>query len=202
MIHSTLEPTIEQQLQQVELVNKEYPIRNLRWVFMHLEQITPGQIERMKKMGMYLGVHPRATIMGGIFNRVHGERSYHEPPLKTIQDSGITWGLGTDTFEVNQYRPFTTLYWAATGKMVGGMVVNKEPISREDALVAHTRKNAYFIFREDDLGSIQPGKLADLVVIDRDYLTIPADQIKDIKPVMTMVGGKVVYDAANETATR
>lgn len=202
MIHSTLEPTIEQQLQQIELVNKEYPVRNLRWVLMHVEQITAGQIERMKKMGMYLAVHPRATIMGRIFNRVHGERSYHEPPLKTIQDSGITWGLGTDTFEVNQYRPFTTLYWAVTGKMVGGMIVNKEPIGREDALIAHTRKNAYFIFREDELGSIQPGKLADLVAIDRDYLTIPADQIKDIKPVLTMVGGRVVYDAANETATR
>ena len=49
--------------------------------------------------------------------------------------------------------------------------------------------------REGDLGSIQPGKLADLVVLDRDYLTVPADQIKDIKPVTTIVGGKVVYDA-------
>ena len=62
-------------------------------------------------------------------------------------------------------------------------------------MIAHTRKNAYFVFQENNLGSIQPGKLADLVVLDRDYLTIPADQIKDIKPVMTMVGGRVVYDA-------
>jgi predicted amidohydrolase YtcJ len=56
--------------------------------------------------------------------------------------------------------------------------------------------------RENDLGSIQPGKLADLVVMDRDYLTIPADQIKDIKPVITMVGGKVAYDAKVTTATK
>ena len=60
------------------------------------------------------------------------------------------------------------------------------------------------IFRENDLGSIQNGRLADLVVTDRDYLTVPADQIKDIKPVMTMVGGRVVWDAAidDPTATR
>lgn len=195
-IHSTLENTIEQQLAQVEIINKEFPIRHLRWAFKHMEQVTPSQIERMKKMGMGIGVHPRATIMGGIFNRVHGDRSYHEPPLKTIQDSGIQWGFGTDAFEVNQYRPFTTLWWAVTGKMVGGMVVNREPISREDALIAYTRKNAYFIFRENDLGSIQPGKLADMVVLSRDYLTVPADQIKDIRSVMTIVGGKVVFDAA------
>jgi predicted amidohydrolase YtcJ len=194
-IHTTLENTVEGQLQQVEAINKEFPIRHLRWAFKHMEQVTPGQIERMRAMGMGIGVHPRATIMGAIFNRVHGERSFHEPPLRTIQDSGIQWGFGTDAFEVNQFRPFTTLYWAVTGKMVGGLVVNREPIGREDALIAHTRKNAYFIFRENDLGSIQPGKLADMVVLNRDYLTVPADEIKDIKSVMTIVGGKTVFEA-------
>jgi predicted amidohydrolase YtcJ len=77
------------------------------------------------------------------------------------------------------------------------MKVIRQPVSREDALIAHTRKNAYFIFRENDLGSIQPGKLADLVVLDRDYLTIPPDQIKDITPVLTMVGGRVVYEGTS-----
>ena len=58
------------------------------------------------------------------------------------------------------------------------------------------------MFQEDNLGAIQPGKLADLVVLDRDYLTIPADQIKDIKPVMTIVGGRMVYDAGSPSPTR
>jgi predicted amidohydrolase YtcJ len=137
--------------------------------------------------------------MGAIFHRVHGESADNTPPFKTIQDSGIKWGLGTDAFEVNQYRPFTTLGFAVTGKMVGGTVVKKQTISREDALIAHTRNNAFFVFQEDNLGSIAPGKLADLVVLDRDYLTIPADQIKDIKSVLTMVGGKVTWDAAAPT---
>ena len=82
--------------------------------------------------------------------------------------------------------------------MAGGMKVNRQTISREDALIAHTRKNAFFVFQEDNLGSIQPGKLADLVVLDRDYLTIPADQIKDIKPVMTMVGGRIAYEEPSD----
>ena len=124
-----------------------------------------------------------------------GDGAYDMPPLATIQNSGIMWGFGTDGTAANQYLPFTTLYFAVTGKMPGGMKVIRQTISREDALIAHTRKNAFLVFQENNLGSIQPGKLADLVVLDRDYLTIPADQIKDIKPVMTMVGGRVVYDA-------
>ena len=199
-MHATLEGTIDGFLDQIEQINKEYPIRNLRWSFIHIEQLTPAQIERMKKLGMYAAVNTRSSIMGAIFHRVHGDRSYEMAALKTIQDSGIMWGLGTDTFEVNQYRPFTTLWFAVTGKMVGGTVVNHQPINREDALIAHTRHNAFFVFQEDNLGSIQPGKLADLVALDRDYLTVPADQIKDIKPVLTMVGGKIVYDAGAQTS--
>ena len=69
----------------------------------------------------------------------------------------------------------------------------RQPISREDALIAHTRRNAFLVFQENNLGSIQAGRLADLVVLDRDYLTIPADQIKDIKADVTIVGGKVIF---------
>ena len=194
--HATLIDSIDGFLDQIEAIDKDIPVRNLRWALIHLDQLTPVQMERMKKLGMYAGVQPRSTIMGGIFHRVHGMSADHTPPFKAVQDSGIMWGLGTDAFEVNQYRPFTTLGFAVTGKMVGGTVVNTQTISREDALIAHTRSNAYFLFQEDNLGSIAPGKLADLVVLDRDYLTIPADQIKDIQPVLTMVGGKIGWDAA------
>ena len=95
------------------------------------------------------------------------------------------------------------LWWAVIGRMLGGAQVlsPSQTIDREDALIAHTRKNAYFVFQENNVGSIQPGKLADLVVLDRDYLTIPAEQIKVIRPVLTMVGGKIVYDAAASPTT-
>jgi hypothetical protein len=125
------------------------------------------------------------------------------PPLREIEESGIMWGFGTDAFEVNQFRPFQVMFFAVTGKMVGGTVVNTHTISREAALIAYTRSNAYLAFRETDLGSIQNGRFADLVVTDKDYLTVPAEQIKDIKSVLTMVGGRIVYDAsAPTTATK
>ena len=205
MIHTTQEWTIEEQLKQVEAFAGEVPVRGKRWAFMHMEQVTPNQLERLRKLGMWVAIHPRGVIAGAAFVRRFGERGYAMPNLKSVQDSGVHWGFGTDAFEVNQYRPFNTIGWAVTGKLLGaanGKVVMKYPISREDALVAHTRNNAYFMNRENDLGSIAAGKLADMFIADRDYLTVPADDIRLIKSVMTIVGGRVVYDAAAENATR
>ena len=88
-----------------------------------------------------------------------------------------------------------TLWFAVTGKMLGGKVVNHQTITREEALIAHTRSNAYLLFMEKELGTLEAGKLADLVVLDRDYMTVPLDDILNIKPVMTMTGGKIVYEA-------
>jgi predicted amidohydrolase YtcJ len=195
-VHTNFEETIDAFLDQIEIVNKEYPVRNLRWALAHLNQPTAAQLERMKTLGLYAAVHPWAVINGGINVRQFGDAAYDMAPLATIQRSGITWGLGSDGSRANQILPFHTLGWAVTGKMVGGMKVLRQPISREDALIAHTRKNAYLVFQENNLGSIQAGKLADLVVLDRDYLTVPAEEIKDIKPTMTIVGGRIVYDAA------
>lgn len=196
LLHTQTDVAVEGKLTEIEKVDKEFSIRPLRWTFMHMEGVTKPQVERMKKLNMFIAIHPREIVMGGLHQRVWGEKALVMPPLRDIQDSGIKWGLGTDAFEVNQYRPFQTLYWAVTGKMVGGMVVNGQTLTREEALIAHTRSNAYLFFRENDLGSIQAGRLADLVVLDRDYLTVPVEQIKDISAAMTIVGGRVVYDAA------
>ena len=93
-------------------------------------------------------------------------------------------------------NPFYTLAFAITGRAIGGHLVNRQSISREQALIAHTRNNAQILFHEHSLGSIAPGKFADLLVLDRDYLTVPARQIQEIKPLLTMVGGRVVHAAA------
>jgi len=198
-VHAELNTTIDPFLDQIEAINKEHPVKNLRWALAHVNQINASQLERMKKLGMSAVVNPWAVINGGIMHEGFGDGAYDMPPLRTIQNSAIEWGLGTDGTAANQTLPFTTLYFAVTGKMAGGTKVLRQTISREDALIAHTRKNAYLVFQEANLGSIQPGKLADLVVLDRDYLTIPADQIREIKPVMTMVGGRIVYDATVQT---
>jgi predicted amidohydrolase YtcJ len=199
-VHANLTNTIDAFLDQIEQIHKEYPIKNLRWTLAHVNQLNASHLERMKKLGMYAAVHPWAVINGGINQTVFGDAAYDMAQLHTIQNSGIMWGFGSDGSRANQIMPFTTLSWAVTGKMVGGTQALRaaQTISREDALIAHTRRNAYMVFQENSLGSIQPGKLADLVVLDRDYLTVPADQIKDIRPVMTMVGGRIVYDANGE----
>ena len=77
----------------------------------------------MRKLGLYAGVRAIQPVMGAIFNRAHGESSKDMPPLRMIQDSGILWGFHTDTTEVNQYRPFTTLGSIAPGKLADLVVM-------------------------------------------------------------------------------
>jgi predicted amidohydrolase YtcJ len=202
IIHTVTNQQVEGHLREVEKIAKDIDIRGFRWAFMHMEGVDQGQIDRMKALNMFIAVHPREIVSGGFLHRAHGDKAFAMPPLREIQDSGILWGLGTDAYEVNQYRPFQALHWAVTGKMVGGTVVNTHTVTREQALIAHTRSNAFLFHREYDLGSIQKGRFADMVVIDRDYLTIPADQIEQIKPVLTMVGGKVFHDTMTNAATK
>jgi hypothetical protein len=194
-VHAQLRGSIEGFLTAMEAINKEKPIRGLRWTFSHLDQAQPRDLERMKRLNVYAQIHSRPTIQGGLMFKVHGDLTYDMPPLRMIQDSGVPWGLGSDATAVTPSNPFYTLWWAVTGKMIGGKQVLKQTITREEALIAHTRSNAPFLFQESNLGSLAPGKYADLLVLDRDYLTVPDDEIKDIKPVLTMVGGKIVYDA-------
>ena len=193
--HVEMVNVIDAFLDQYEALNREVPIRGLRWSFSHLDQITDAQLQRMKRLGMNAQIHSRPLIQGVLMHRVHGDAAWDMPPFRRVQDSGILWGLGSDATAVTTSNPFYTLSFAVTGKMIGGHHVNRQSITREEALIAHTRNNAFILFQEGNLGSLAPGKYADLLVLDRDYLTVPADQIKDIKPLMTMVGGRVVYEA-------
>jgi predicted amidohydrolase YtcJ len=193
--HVEMYEAINAFLDAYESLNKEKPVKGLRWSFSHLDQIDATQIERMKRLGMNAQIHTRPLIQGVLMHRVHGDRAYDMPPMRLVQDSGIMWGLGSDATAVTTSNPFYNLWFAVTGKMVGGHKVNRQTITREEALIAHTRNNAYILFQESNLGSLAPGKYADLLVLDRDYLKVPEDEIKDIKPLITMVGGKIVYEA-------
>ena len=172
-------------LDTLEKVNKTQRIDRLRWTMGHVYDISPDNIARAKALGMTLGVHGAAMQAGA------------HMPLRKIADSGIAFGLGTDATIVSHYSPFVTLGWVVSGLDVGGNRVLDETLTREEALIAHTRSNAYLFFQENALGSLEVGKQADLVVLDRDYMTVPAAEIKRIRPTLTMVGGRVVYNAAN-----
>src|SRR5580704_3465898 len=171
-------------LDTLEKVNKVQPIGKLRWTLGHVYDISPTNIARARALGMTLGVHGAAMQAGA------------HMPLRKIADSGIVFGLGTDATIVSHYSPFVTLGWVVSGLDVGGNRVLDETLTREEALIAHTRSNAYLFFQENALGSLDVGKQADLVVLDRDYMTVPAAEIKRIKPTLTMVGGRVVFSAA------
>ena len=193
--HVEMEDSIDAFLDGYEKIARDFPIRGLRWSYSHLDQVTNAQLDRMKRLGMTAQIHTRPLIQGVLMHRVHGERAWDMPPFRRIQDSGILWGLGSDATAVTTSNPFYSLGFAVTGKMVGGHHVNRSTITREEALIAHTRNNAYIVFQESNLGSLSPGRYADLLVLDRDYFRVPADQIKDIRPLITMVNGRVVHDA-------
>src|SRR5215470_11541285 len=171
-------------LDTLETVNKTQRIDRLRWTIGHVYDISPSNIARAKALGMTLGVHGAAMQAGA------------HMPLRKIADSGIVFGLGTDATIVSHYSPFVTLGWVVSGLDAGGNRVLDETLTREEALIAHTRSNAYLFFQENALGSLEAGKQADLVVLDRDYMSVPAAEIKNIRPTMTMVGGRVVFNAA------
>jgi len=198
-VHAQLRGSIERFVGEIEAINKVKPVRGLRWTLSHVDQLEPQDLERLRRLGLYVQLHSRPTIQGVLFHDVYDDKAYAMPPFRMVQDSGIPWGLGSDATAVTPSNPFYTLWFAVTGHMLGGFKVNQQTISREEALIAHTRNNAYFAFRESDIGSLQKGKYADLLVLDRDYLHVPADDIKNIKPLMTMVGGKVVYKAQDQT---
>ncbi len=195
-VHAQLRGSIEAFLSAIEEINKTKPVKGLNWTFSHVDQLEPQDLERLRRLGMRVQLHSRPSIQGVLFHNVYGDTAYHMPPLRLVQDGGIHFGLGSDATAVTPSNPFYTLGWAVSGRMIGGFEVNQQKLTRAEALIAHTRNNAAFAFREDAIGSLQKGKYADLLVLDRDYMTVAEDQIKDIKPLLTMVNGKVVYEAS------
>jgi hypothetical protein len=192
--HAMQPETIDVLLDVFEAVNQEHPMRHLRWSIAHADNISPRQFERARHLGLNLLLRSTPVLgdRASIQNKF-GDVSYQMPPLRLVQESGIPFGLGTDGTKGNQINPFVTLWWAVSGKALNGDVVTHQTLSREEALIAHTRSNAYLIFQEARLGAIRPGLLADMLVLDRDYLSVPVDQIKDIRPVATIVDGEIVF---------
>ena len=191
--HAMQGSTAERMIEISEEVSKEYPIGDLRWSLGHANRVSEETVQRARDLGWNITL-ANHTLSGQL--RVEGEPS---PPIRMIQDSGILWGLGSDGTIVATYNPFHTLWEYTSGKVFPDRVKFEadEVLTREEALIAHTRSNAYILFMEDDLGTLEAGKFADLVVLDRDYLTVPANEVREIRPVMTMVGGEVVHEAAD-----
>jgi len=189
--HTMQDSTASRMMSIAEEISEQYPTRDLRWTLGHVDLISKESVERAKRLGWHITIANHT-----VKPRIEGRAS---PPIRMIQDSGILWGMGSDGTIVATYNPFHTIWEYTAGRVFPNILKYEadEVITLEEALIAHTRSNAYLMFMEDDLGTLEAGKYADLVVLDRDYLETPVDDVRDIRPVMTMVGGEIVYENTN-----
>jgi len=196
-IHATYGESIERDLAVIEKVNADTPLNGLRWFFDHAETITDAQLARVKALGGGIAVQDRMYFQGEAYWKRYGEQTRQMPPIRTMLKMGIPVGLGTDGTRVSSYGPWPSLYWAVTGKTAGGLQIWQpgDALSRFDALRLMTRGSAWMSGEENVKGQIAPGQYADLVILPRDYFTMPADGIRKLESALTIVNGKVVYGA-------
>ena len=116
------------------------------------------------------------------------------PPYRNLIESGIHIGGGTDASAISPMSPWISLYHMVTGRGVSGNVINAgQQISRVEALRLYTTGSAWYTFDDEQLGSIEVGKLADLVVLSDDYLTVPDEEIRTLSSVLTIIDGKFIH---------
>jgi predicted amidohydrolase YtcJ len=172
-----------------EKVNAGIPIAPLHWSIAHTPHIDAPTIQRFKALGAGIAIHPYTYLAGAPGSG---------PPVKMIVDSGVHAGAGSDSAQISTLNPWLMIYFMVTGKNAAGVLINPgQQISRETALRLYTADNGWFFHEENSLGSIEPGKLGDVVVLNDDFLDpkkVSDEGIKRLHSVLTVVGGRVVYN--------
>jgi predicted amidohydrolase YtcJ len=198
-MHATYDETIGRALDVYEAVDREAPFKGLHWFIDHAETISPRNIDRIAALGGGIAVQHRMAFQGETFIDRYGRTAAESaPPIKRMLAAGLPVGAGTDATRVATYNPFVSLYWMITGKTVGGtrMYPEANRFDRMEALRLWTVGSSWFSSDEGKKGALAPGQLADITVLSADYFSIPEDEIKALESVLTMVGGKAVYAAA------
>ena len=195
-IHAIGDRGIDIALDCIEAAQKEHPRDDMRHRIEHCSLCTPKQMERIKR----LGVVPSSSIgyMWGIgdnyIENFGQERKRWLHPHRSLIDRGIIAG-GNSDYSVSTADISKQLYTAVTRRtMTGQEYDDRERITRMEAIRTYTWNGAYTGKEEHVKGSIEPGKLADIAVLDRDILTCPEEEIKDMTVLMTIVGGKIRYE--------
>jgi predicted amidohydrolase YtcJ len=198
-LHWNPNRTVHDLLDVVEDINKDYPIRNLRWTVLHLYNASEDSLKRIQALGLIWGVQDGLYFGGERLQKEEGvDAAKSMPRIATALKMGIMVAGGTDAHRVSSYNPFVSLQWYLDGTTIGGVKTRgpEEAPTRRQALEMYTRNSAYEANDDDKRGTLEPGKFADLAVLSADYLTAPVNEIGKIKSVLTMVGGQVVYAAA------
>jgi hypothetical protein len=201
--HSQGGGAIDALLDAFEGVNRETPIAASRSHVMHGSFQSPEAIARMKGMGVLADVQPAWLHHDGpALEKVFSDAGMkYFMPLRSYLEAGIKFAGGSDHMighdknsAVNPYNPFMGMWTSVTRITSAGKTSHPEQkIGREDALRSYTIWGAYLQHEEKRKGSIEPGKFADMVVIDRDYLTCPENEIRNIQPLMTVINGSITY---------
>jgi predicted amidohydrolase YtcJ len=195
-IHAIGDRAIDEALNIFDEALRENPAQDHRHRIEHCIMCTPKQLKRIKQLGIIPGSNMGFIGEGGdAYEALLGEeRAQWIMPARSYIDNDIISPSGSDYPAALDYNPLFQIQSAATRKAPTGKVLNpSQRISVMEAIEMLTINGAYAIFEEDRRGSIEPGKLADLVVLSEDPLKVSVDEIKNIEVLMTIVGGKKVY---------
>ena len=198
-MHATYDETITRALDVFEKVHRDTPIDGLNWIFDHAETISARSIDRVAALGGGIAFQHRMAYQGEYFVDRYGAKAAEAtPPFKRVLEAGVPTSAGTDATRVASYDPWVSLSWLVTGKTLGGLSLypQRNLLDRETALRMWTEKATWFSNEEGKKGQIKVGQLADLAVLSEDYFAVPADRIRQLQSVLTLLGGKVVYAAA------
>jgi predicted amidohydrolase YtcJ len=173
-------------------------IKGRRFAIIHAYQPTEANFETCRRLGITVASQPSFLYYLGesYYENVGHERAKWLKPHRAWLDNDIMVASGTDS-PVTPYPPFPSLWTSIARRTeVNNVQMGTEQrITREEAIKLYTINGAYHTFEENIKGSIEPGKLADMIIIDRDILTCPLDDIRDTKVLRTILGGKTVYEA-------
>jgi predicted amidohydrolase YtcJ len=187
--HSLSANDFQQEITAYEAAHAETPITDLRWVVAHVPLITEPWVNRLKAIGGGLSLTGWQYLAGRAGAQPAG------PPFRMIVDNGIHVGMSSDGMQIAPMNPWIHMYYATTGLNARGEVINSgQQIKREEVLKLYTANNGWFLREEDQLGTIEVGKLADLAVLSQDYFAVPDADLRKTKSVMTVVGGKIAHD--------
>ena len=197
-MHDSYNENISPFLDALESINRKTSFDGLRWSVEHAETISLENAARVKALGGGIALDQKMALHGDAFLKTHGlEQTLHTPRLRGLVDSGVPLAMTTDAFRAASYDPWVGISWMVTGKSVAGTTIlaADNRLTRAEALALWTAKPAWFTQHESEMGKLAPGFLADFALLDKDYFTVPDEQIKDISSVLTVVDGRVVYGA-------
>ena len=197
--HVNADDALDMVLDGYEAADREKSIRDKRWVLEHASMMRPDQMDRSARLGVVISAQSQpyrggANLMRSMARYIGKKRVENLVPMRDMLDRGLIVAAGSDWGGRSSNNPFVPFYFNVTRKTEEGLVVGAEQrISRMEALRVSTFNNAYLTYEENIKGSIEPGKLADFVILSQDILTVPEEQIRSTQPVATYVGGQKVF---------